>query len=143
MWNGKALGPDGFNVDFFKSYWGIIKQDILNVVEVSRKNRTVLKAFNTSFITLIPKKDNAMTPNIFRPIALCNVVYKMICKVIANMLKPLLPTLVYVEQTRYVEGRQILNNVIQAHEVVYSPISKRHSRMIMQLDLEKSYDKIN
>ena len=55
MQNGKAPGPDGFNVDFFKACWGIIKQDILDVMEDSRKNRIVLKVLNTSFISLIPK----------------------------------------------------------------------------------------
>eukprot|EP00253_Pinus_taeda_P009910 PITA_09910 len=55
MQTGKASGPDGFNVDFFKACWNIVKHDILNVVEDSRMNRTILKVFNTSFISLIPK----------------------------------------------------------------------------------------
>ena len=143
MQHGKAPGPDGFNADFFKACWSIVKQDTLNVVEDSRKNRTIMKAFNTAFISLIPKQDNAMKPDRFRPIALCNVVYKIISKVIANRLKPLLPTLVSREQTGYVEGRKILNNIIQAHEVVHSLTSKRQAGMIMQLDLEKAYDKLN
>eukprot|EP00253_Pinus_taeda_P004744 PITA_04744 len=143
MQNRKAPGLDGFNVDFFKACWSIVKQDILNVVEDSRNNRTILKAFNTAFISLIPKQDNAMTADRFRPIALCNVVYKIISKVIANKLQPLLPTLVSREQMGYVEGRQILNNIIQAHEVVHSLTSKRQAGMIMQLDLEKAYDKLN
>jgi len=125
MQNGKAPGPNGFNVDFFKACWDIVKHDILDVVEDSRKNKTILKALNTSFISLIPKPDNAITPNRFIPIALCNVVYKIISKIIANRLKPLLPTLVYDEQTGYVEGRKILNNIIQAHEVVQSLKSNR------------------
>eukprot|EP00253_Pinus_taeda_P004208 PITA_04208 len=110
MQNGKAPGPDGFNVDFFKACWNIVKQDILNVVDDSRMNRTILK---------------------------------IISKVVANRLKPLLPTLVSVEQSGYVEGRQILNNIIQAHEVVHSLLSNRKAGMIMQLDLAKTYDKLN
>eukprot|EP00253_Pinus_taeda_P021907 PITA_21907 len=115
MQNSKVLGPDGFNVDFFKACWSIVKQDILNVVEDSRMNKTILKAINTSFITLIPKQEATQTPDKFRPIALCNVVYKIISKVVANRLKPLLASLISVEQAGYVEGRQILNNIIQAH----------------------------
>ena len=84
-----------------------------------------------------------MTPDRFRPIALCNVVYKIISKIIANMLKPLLTTLISEEKTGYVEGKQILNNIIQTHEVVHSLISNRQEGMIMQLDLEKAYDKLN
>eukprot|EP00253_Pinus_taeda_P003950 PITA_03950 len=55
MQNGKAQGPDGINVDFFKACWNIVKQDILNVVEDSKRNRTIRKELNTSFISLIPK----------------------------------------------------------------------------------------
>ena len=55
MQNGKAPGPDGFNVDFFKACWNIVKQDILNVVENFKGSKTILKVINTSFISLIPK----------------------------------------------------------------------------------------
>eukprot|EP00253_Pinus_taeda_P025757 PITA_25757 len=70
MQNCKAPGPDGFNVDFFKACWNIVKQDILNVVEDSRRNRTILKALNTSFISLIPKQDSALTADKHKPISL-------------------------------------------------------------------------
>ena len=143
MQNGKALGPDGLNVDFFKACWNIVKQDIMNVVEDSRRDRTILKALNTAFISLIPKQELAQTPDRFRPISLCNVVYKIISKVVANRLKPLLPTLVSMEQSSYVEGRQILNNIIQAHEVVHSLTSNRKAGIIMQLDIAKAYDNLN
>lgn len=71
------------------------------------------------------------------------MVYKIISKILANRLKPLVPSLISGEQSGYVEGRQILNNIIQAHEVVHSLTSKRQGRMIMQLDIAKAYDKVN
>lgn len=84
MQNGKAPCPDGLNVDFFKVCWETIKHDILEVVEDSRRSKKVLKALNTSFIALIQNQENAMTLEGFRPAALCNMVYKIISKVIAN-----------------------------------------------------------
>eukprot|EP00253_Pinus_taeda_P004094 PITA_04094 len=143
MQNGKAPGPDGFNVDFFKARWKTIKQDILDAVEDSRKSKSVLKALNASFIALILKQEKAMILDRFRPIALCNVVYKIISKVIANKLKPLLPALVSEENTDYVEVRQILINIIQAHEMVHSLESNKQAVMIIQLDLAKAYDKLS
>jgi len=110
--NGKAPGLDGFNVDFFKAYWNVVKQDILNVIEDSRRSRTILKALNTSFISLIPKQESTLTLDKYRPIALCNVVYKIISKILANRLKPFLPSLISGEQSSYVEGRPTLNNII-------------------------------
>ena len=143
MQNGKAPGSDGFNVDFFKACWRIVKQDTLEVVEDSRRFKKVLKALNESFIALIPKQEKATSPDRFRPIALCNVIYKIISKVIANRLKPLLPTLVSEEQMGYVEGRQILDNIIQAHETIHSLITNKKVGMIMQLDIAKAYDKVS
>jgi len=98
MPNGKALGPDGFTVELFKSCWEIVKYDVYGVVEDSRRSTSILKYLNVTMITLIPKENEARTPNCYSPIALCNVVYKIISKVIANILKPLLPTLISQEQ---------------------------------------------
>eukprot|EP00253_Pinus_taeda_P004914 PITA_04914 len=143
MQSGKAPGPDGFNVNFFKACWETVKYHILEVVEDSRRSKKVLKALNASFIALIPKQENSMTPDGFRPIALCNVVYKIISKVITNRPKPLLPSLISEEQTGYVEGRKILNNIIQAHEVVQSLKNNKQDGMIIQLGLVKAYDKLS
>lgn len=71
------------------------------------------------------------------------MVYKIISKVIANKLKPLLPTLESEEQTGYVEGRQILDNIVQAHEVVHSLNTNKQASMMIQLDIAKAYDRIS
>lgn len=115
----------------------------LRLWKTQEEIKKVLKALNASFIALIPKKENYMTLNGFRPIALYNVVYKIISKVRANRLKPLLPTLISEEKTGYVEGRQILKNIIQAYEVVHSLKRNKQARMIIQLDLAKAYDKLS
>jgi 23S rRNA U2552 (ribose-2'-O)-methylase RlmE/FtsJ len=94
MPNGKPPGPDGFTVEFFKACWEVVKHDVYRVVEDSRRSASILKSLNATMITLIPKENEAKTLDHYKPIALCNVVYKIISKVIANRLKPLLPTLV-------------------------------------------------
>ena len=91
---GKAPGPDGFTTNFFHHFWNLVKEDMLAIVEESRTKRGVLKAFNDTFLTLIPKEAGADTPDKFRQIVLCNAIYKIISKVIANRLKPLPPMLI-------------------------------------------------
>ena len=86
--NGKATGLDVFNVNFFKACWHIVKKSILIVMEDSKMNKTILKALNTSFISLIHKQDIVLTPDRFRPIALCNVVYKIYPKLLPTNSTP-------------------------------------------------------
>ena len=99
MSDGKALGPYGFKTNFFHYFWDLIKEEVWKIVEESRKNKGVLRAFNSTFLTLIPKEDGDDSPVKFIPIALCNVIYKIITKVVANRLNPILSDLIANEQS--------------------------------------------
>lgn len=94
MAKDKAPGLDGFTTNFFQEGWEWLKDDILDIVENSRKTGGILKAFNATFLTLIPKENGTEGPGKFQPIALCNVIYKIITKVIVNCLRPLLSILI-------------------------------------------------
>lgn len=113
--DGKPVGPDGFTSNFFHHFWDLIKLEVWKVVEESRTMHWLLPSLNATFMALIPKEEQQNTLEKFRPIALCNVIYKIILKVITNRLKPLLPILILQKQSRYVEGRQILDGIILKH----------------------------
>ena len=121
----------------------MVKEEVVEIVEESRNKKGVLRAFNATFLSLIPKEMGVDRPDKFRPIALCNVVYKIISKVIANCLKPLLPTLICPEQSGFVEGFQILDGVILVQVVLHSVESSRLPGMLIKLDISKAYDKLN
>lgn len=112
MERGKAPSLDGFVIDFFQSCWHLVKEELWEVVEESKRTKRVLMAFNATFLSLIPKEHGADTPGKFQPISLCSVVLKIITKVMENQLKPLLPQLVSPEQSGFVEGRKILDKII-------------------------------
>eukprot|EP00253_Pinus_taeda_P013477 PITA_13477 len=80
----------------------------------------MLPSLNATFIALIPKEENNQSPEKSRPIALSNVLYKILSKVIATCLKPLLPLLISPKKSGYVEGRQITNGIILTHEIIHS-----------------------
>eukprot|EP00253_Pinus_taeda_P028088 PITA_28088 len=143
MPNDKAPGPNGFTINFYKACWSIVKQEVWEVVEDSRRSGTILKSINSIFLALIPKVEEAKTPDKFRPIALCNVIYKIISKFIANILKTILPGIISEEQLGYVEGRKILDNILLAQEMIHSLHSRKEAGMLMQLDLSKAYDKVS
>jgi hypothetical protein len=94
-------------------------------VEESHTSGYILHAFNVIFITLIPKDCEANMTNKFRPISLCNVLYKIITKVIANRLNTITNKIVSLEQGGFVEGRQILDGIIVAREKIHSLITNK------------------
>ena len=91
---------------------------------------------------MVPKEDSVASPNKYIPIALCNVIYKIISKVIANRMKKLLPLIISLEKTGYVEGRQILDGIILTHEVIHSLKNNKEPGMLLKIDLSKAFDKL-
>lgn len=143
MEKGKALGPDGFTVDFFQHFWDLVKEEVWEIVKASRRLGRVLKSFNVTFLTLLSKEQGADTPDKFLPISLCNVILKIITKVLANRLKPLLPSLISLEKTSLVEGHQILYGIIMSHEMIHSLKQTKTPGMLLKVDLPKAYDKVD
>ena len=82
----KSSGPDGFNVAFLKACCDIIAPNFYNLVEDFYEGKVNLQSNNYSFITLIPKRDDAVAPNDFRPISLLSCTIKIITKLLASML---------------------------------------------------------
>ena len=120
MKEGTSPGPDSFTVNFFHHFWEMVKLDVWKIVEKSRVSGRILPALNATFLTLIPKCEGDESPNKFRTISLCNVIYKIIMKVIANRLKMILPSLISPKQSGFVGGRQISDGIILVHEILHS-----------------------
>ena len=78
--------------------------ELRSIVEDSRVSRRILPTLNATFLTLIPKCEGDDSPDKFKPISLCNVIYKIITKVIVNRLKHLLLGLTSLKQLGFVEG---------------------------------------
>ena len=87
---GKSSGPDGFTLDFLLGFYDLSKTDILKVVRESQRTGKVLGSMNATFITLRPKKHTGETFEDFRPVSFCNMIYKIIAKIIAQRQKPIL-----------------------------------------------------
>lgn len=102
---GKSLGPDGWMVEFFTTFFEILGKDLLRVVKEVRSFRWVIPNFNSTFIVLISKVDNPTDFGDFMSISLRNCVYKINAKILAVRIKKLLSKVISLEQFKFVEGR--------------------------------------
>ncbi|CAN1140087.1 Transposon TX1 uncharacterized 149 kDa protein [Linum perenne] len=88
----KSPGLDGFSVSFFKTCWKIVKNEVISVVSYLFFSGKLRRFVNYVYLALVPKKPNASDMKDYRPISCCNVVYKLVSKVLANMLCLVLPS---------------------------------------------------
>ncbi|KAL0417527.1 UNVERIFIED_CONTAM: putative mitochondrial protein [Sesamum radiatum] len=141
----KSPGPDGMPPFFFQKYWHIVKKDVISTTLALLNDLNLPPGLNHTHIALIPKCKKPETLTQFRPISLCNVVYKIASKSIANRLKPLLDNIISSCQAAFVPGRLITDNVLLAFEVNHYLNTKRwgeKGHMALKLDISKAYDKV-
>ncbi|GJY96657.1 RNA-directed DNA polymerase, eukaryota [Tanacetum coccineum] len=105
----KSPGPDGFSFEFFRRYWDIINQDVVDVVHLFFSTGSFPPGCNSSFIALIPKTQEAKMVKDFRPISLIGSMYKIIAKILANRLSLVISDLVSDVQSAFVSNLQILD----------------------------------
>lgn len=141
----KSLRLDGFNHGFYQKYWYIVGNLVSFVVLNFLNNGIFDNCINYSFIVLIPKVKHLICPSDFRPISLCNMIYKLVSKVLSNRLKQILSLLISKNQSTFMLGRLITDNVITAYEALHSMKTRHKGRkgiMTIKLDISKEYDKL-
>ena len=101
----RSPGPDGWPVEFYLHFFDMLGLELLHAIEFSRSFGYITPSLNSTFLALIPKKDKPTTFVDFRPISLCNLLYKLIGKVIAVRLKPFLDSHISKEQYGFLKNR--------------------------------------
>lgn len=121
----KAPGPDGMPAIFYKRFWEMVGPKIQSEVLAVLNGGPMPEGWNETTIVLIPKVKNPERITEFRPISLCNVLYKLISKVLANRLKVILPHIISPTQSAFVPGRMITDNVLLAYEITHMMHKKK------------------
>jgi hypothetical protein len=143
MERNKAPGPDGFPAEFYQTFWEVIKQDILSMFVSFQNGDLPLFHLNFGTIILLPKKENAIQIQQYRPICLLNVSFKIFTKVGTNRVTDIAESVVQPTQTAFMPGRHILEGVVILHESIHELHRKKLDGVLLKIDFEKAYDKVN
>ncbi|XP_071699108.1 uncharacterized protein [Rutidosis leptorrhynchoides] len=139
----KAPGPDGFKFKFFKVHWDLIKGDLMNALHWFWDKCEISKGCNASFITLVPKNNDPLGLNEYRPISLIGCYYKILAKILSIRIRKVLPAVIGYEQSAYLKGRFILDGSLIANEAIEYLKRKRKKSLIFKFDFEKAFDSLS
>ncbi|CAL1377708.1 unnamed protein product [Linum trigynum] len=125
--------------------FGILCSSVSEAVCSFFSTSRMLRSFNHMWLTLIPKVDNVENMTQLRPISLCQFVYKIITKIMAERLACFLPQVISEGQNAFIRERQIIENILIGHESMHYLKIKtlgKKGYMALKVDMEKAYDRV-
>lgn len=144
MNNGKSPGTDGFGAEFYKFFWKKLGPFVVRALNQSLKDGELSATQKEGIITCIPKpdKDREFVKN-WRPISLLNVLYKIGSACIANRIKTVLPDLISSDQTGFVPGRYMGENIRLIYDLIELLAQTNKPGLMLCLDFEKAFDSLD
>ncbi|XP_071705361.1 uncharacterized protein [Rutidosis leptorrhynchoides] len=140
----KAPGPDGYTSVFFKKAWEIVGPDVCKAVIDFFNNSQLLTEINHTILALIPKVETPCKVNDYRPISCCNVIYKCISKIITARIKGSLDSIVSDNQSAFIPGRRISDNILVTQEIMKNyHLDRGTPRCAFKVDIQKAYDTVD
>ncbi|XP_020704825.1 uncharacterized protein LOC110115796 [Dendrobium catenatum] len=137
-----APGPDGFTYAFYRKSWHLIGLQVFNAVNNFFVTGSLPRGVKATAIALIPKCSHATNINDFRPISLCNVLYKIVAKVLSNRLKVVLPHIIHDSQSGFITTRCSTDNIILAAEILRD-FKGSTKKFCAKLDIRKAFDTVS
>jgi hypothetical protein len=138
----KAPGLDGFPAEFYQFFWDVVKDDLMAMFAQLYSGELQLFKLNFGVISLLPKKENAVQIQQYRPICLLNVSFKIFTKVATIRANTVAEKVISPTQSAFMPGRYILEGVVVLHETIHELHRKKMDGVIFKIDFEKSYDKV-
>ncbi|XP_060200489.1 uncharacterized protein LOC132628743 [Lycium barbarum] len=139
-----ASGPDGFTGQFYQKCWEVIKLDVIQMVRAFFCGCEIPQFITHTNLVLLPKKEVITTFSDMRPISLSSFSNKILSKILQNRLAKVLPNIISHNQTRFVKGRSIAENILLAQEIIRDiNLKAKHTNVVIKLDMAKEYDRLS
>ncbi|CAN0876058.1 Transposon TX1 uncharacterized 149 kDa protein [Linum grandiflorum] len=141
----KALGPDGFNPGFYQTMWPEIRGAVAAACRDWLKRGELPRELQATTIVLLPKVTTLERMTELRPISLWNMLYRLVAKVLANILRGVLPQIIGDEQSAFMKGRSIFDNIIVAFDLLHYMKTKLRTTQefaALKIDISKAYDRV-
>ncbi|KAM2016617.1 hypothetical protein ACFX16_047012 [Malus domestica] len=116
----RALGPNRFSGCFYQDHWDTVGDDVVKIVKAFWHSGKLLRKLNHTNLVLIPKVKCPKNMMQYRPITLCNVIYKILAKLLTNKLKLVMPNVIGDNESAFIAGKQIHDNILVVHEILHS-----------------------
>lgn len=138
----KSPGLDGLPVEFYRVFWENICDLIIDVYNESFIYEELSDSMNMSVLTLIFKKGDICRLKNYRPISLSTIDYKILACTLAFRMQKVLPKLIHPDQSAYVKGRFIGNNIRLVEDMLFYAEKHKIPGILMFLDFKKAFDSV-
>ncbi|GMJ10394.1 hypothetical protein HRI_004708600 [Hibiscus trionum] len=141
----KAAGADGLGEVFYQRLWHILGDEVADFCIGLLNGVYDMQLINQTHTVLIPKVSSPSNMTHYRPISLCNVIFKIASKMLANRLQKFLDICIDESQSAFIPGRAITDNVMIAYDILHSFTRNRMVRkgyFALKLDMSKAYDHV-
>jgi hypothetical protein len=143
MKRNTAPGPDHFPIKFYQHCWEIVKDDLMALFSDFYNMKLDIGRFDYGVITLLPQVKEANNIKQYRPICLLNVIYEIFTKALMLRLDKVMGTIINKCQSGFLKDRNIMDQILALHEILHYSRIKKKDGLILKLDFEKEYDKLN
>ena len=139
--DNKSPGEDGFTKEYYQTFFDLIGKGLLNSYNDCFQKGSLSISQKRGTITLIPKGDINLTDlKNWRTISLLNVDYKLLSKVLAKRMEQLLPKLIHTDQTGFISGRYIGQNIRLLSDIMEFSDTKKFQGIFLFVGFEKAFD---
>lgn len=140
----KAPGPDGYTSGFFIAAWSLLEEEVIAAISTFFRTGFLPSTVKSTILSLIPKHPGASAITDYRSISYCSTLYKTISKILVSKMKPILLELILPNQTAFIQGRLLVENIILATKLVdgYQK-NKGPAHITIKVDIAKAFDTLS